>query len=74
MTRSEAKKRANRKYDREHVTYFKLTMRNEFAAQFQAFIDSELSNKYSSKSDFIKKAMKKQMIEDGFDFQEEEPE
>ena len=65
---------AIRKYEKNHVTYFKLTMRNEFAAQFQAFIDSELSNKYSSKSDFIKKAMKKQMIEDGFDFQEEEPE
>lgn len=65
---TEAQRRAVRKYDKEHITYFKLTMRNEFAAQFEKFMQSEEGKRFSSKSKFIIEAMKEKMKAEGYHF------
>ena len=66
MAVSEARRKANEKWDKANTTRFSLKIRNELAAQIKAFLKTEEGKKYKSRNNFFVEAAKAQLKAHGF--------
>lgn len=66
MAKTEAQKRANKKYDAEHMKYFTLSMRKEFSQKIDDFLVTDEGKQYKSKSAFIVEAVREKFDAIGF--------